>query len=304
MSDTISLTGLRVVARHGVLPAEKAEPQPFLADLELTVDLGAIADSDDLSRTVSYAEVAQETEVILAGPPVDLIETLAERIAAAALRRVAVEAVQVRIRKPQAPAGVDFAGVDADAVGPAVTVRREQDRPVVVALGANLGRREQTLAAAVDALAATEGIRVTAVSDLVETDPVGGPDQPDYLNAVLVGRSRLAPWTLLALLHRIEAEHGRTRDVRWGARSLDLDLIAVGAPGTPQELTSDTDALTLPHPRAQDRAFVLVPWLQADPAARVSVGGTVVPLEERVAELGEAGVRSGPSWPSRSGGRR
>lgn len=294
MSDRITLTGIEVVSRHGVLDSEKVEPQPFRADVVIETDLRGAGGSDDLARTISYAEVAQETEAILAGPSVDLIETLAERIAAAVLTRVAAEAVEVTVHKPDAPAGVDFAA----GGGPSVTVRREQDRPVVIALGANLGRRGATLRGALRALEETPGLRVTAVSDLFETDPVGGPEQPEYLNAVVLGRSRLAPWSLLARLHEIEGWYGRTREIRWGARTLDLDLIQVGEPGSPTEERSDDPALTLPHPRAAERGFVLVPWAHADPGAVLRDGDAVRPVGEVLNALGSTGVRPGPDWES------
>ena len=140
---------------------------------------------------------------------------------------------------------------------------------VVIALGANLGDRSSTIAGAVAALTALDGLEVTATSPLVSTPPVGGPDQPDYLNAVVLARTTLPPAALLAALHAIEAAHGRERDVRWGARTLDLDLVAYGAPGDADEVVRDDPALTLPHPRAHERAFVLAPWAAADPGARL-----------------------------------
>lgn len=295
MTDRIALEGVRVVACHGVLPHEKVEPQPFVADVSLEIDLHAAGASDDLARTVSYADVAQQTEAILAGPPVDLIETLAERIAAAALAHPPVTAVEVVVHKPHAPAGVTFE--DPERGGPSVSVRRERDAAFVVALGANLGARERTLAGARHALENLPGVRLLAVSDLVATDPVGGPDQPDYLNAVAVGRTRLAPWTLLRGLHTVEGWYGRTREVRWGARTLDLDLIQYGTPGSDDEFVSDAADLLVPHPRAAERGFVLVPWLDADPGAQLRTDGGVRPVADVLAEVGAGGVRPGPEWP-------
>ncbi|KNX36158.1 2-amino-4-hydroxy-6-hydroxymethyldihydropteridine diphosphokinase [Luteipulveratus halotolerans] len=294
MTDRIALQGISVTACHGVLDSEKVEPQPFRADIVLETDLRRAGESDDLDHTISYAEIAQEAERVLSGPSVDLIETLAERIAAIALARPTVEAVEVAIHKPQAPAGVPFRDPVLD--GPSVTVRREQDRPVVIAAGANLGDRAATLRAAVQALVATEGLELVRVSPLVETDPVGGPDQPDYANAVIIARSRLAPATLLRRLHQIESWHGRTREIRWGARTLDLDLIQVGDPADGHDLTSDDEALTLPHPRAHERAFVLVPWLAADAEARLRTPEGVQRVADLLADLDVSGVRPGPDW--------
>ena len=123
------------------------------------------------------------------------------------------------VHKPEAPVGVPFTDVQ-------VVVSRERCTPVVVALGSNVGDSAETLH---DAAVALYGLLdVTAVSRVVETDPVGGPEQPAYLNAVVTGTTHLAPSTLLARLHDIEREHGRTREVRWGPRTLDLDLIDYG----------------------------------------------------------------------------
>ena len=133
---------------------------------------------------------------------------------------------------------------------------------------------------------ALPGMRVRAVSPLVETDPVGGPEQPAYLNAVLVGDSRLSPDDLLRRLHEIEADHGRTREVRWGARTLDLDLIQVGTPGSGSEVRRESPALTLPHPRAHERAFVL----------RAVVAGR----PGRDAPDRRSGCGGSPSWSPRS----
>ncbi len=130
---------------------------------------------------------------------------------------------------------------------------------VVIALGSNLGDRKATLDDAVDQL--RKIITITKVSTFIETDPVGGPDQPNYLNAVVIGESDLEPADLLAKMLAIENEAGRTREVRWGARTLDLDLIVAG------DTVMDTEFLTLPHPRAHERRFVLDPWLEVDPKA-------------------------------------
>ncbi len=297
MSDRIELRGIEARACHGVLEHEKREAQPFFADVVMQCDLSRAGAGDDLGDTVSYADIAQEAYAVLTGPSVDLIETLAHRIASGCLTRAAVEAVEVTIRKPQAPAGVPFA--DEPGAGPSVTVRREQDREIVVALGANVGDRAGTLAAAVRAIDAVDGIRVVAWSPLLETGPVGGPEQPDYLNAVLVARTRLAPWTVLDHLHRIEHDHGRVREIRWGARTLDLDLIQSGDPTEGDDLRQGAPDLTLPHPRAYERAFVLVPWSRVDAAAALRTERGAVPVRELIDVLPPEsldGIRPGPDW--------
>lgn len=294
MADRITLTRLAVTTPHGVLAHEKREPQRFFVDIVIECDVSRAGTSDDLGHTISYADIAQDAERIMLQPPVDLIEHLAEQIAASVLDHVAAEAVEVTVHKPDAPAGVDFSSIGLS--GPSVTIRREQHRPVVIALGANLGDRTATLASAVRALGRVEGLELIEVSKLFETAPVGGPEQPDYLNAVAVGTTRLAPWTLLDRLHEIEAGRGRTREIRWGARTLDLDLIQVGDPAADTDLQFDTDDLTLPHPRAHERAFVLAPWASADPQARLRVGRKVVPVAQLLGAADASGIRVGPQW--------
>jgi len=154
---------------------------------------------------------------------------------------------------------------------------QQRARAVVFALGSNLGDRLAHLQAGVDALTASPQIRATAVSAVYETSPVGGPDQPDYLNAVLIAVSALPARALLEWSQAAERARGRMRTVRWGPRTLDVDIIACDAE------TSDDPALTLPHPRAHERAFVLVPWLDADPRAELPGFGPVADLAARVA---------------------
>jgi 2-amino-4-hydroxy-6-hydroxymethyldihydropteridine diphosphokinase len=126
-------------------------------------------------------------------------------------------------------------------------------------LGSNLGDRERHLDGAVATIAAMPGTTVVAVSRYVESDPVGGPEQPDYLNAVVVVDTTCDPWELLAWARRCEDDAGRVREVRWGPRTLDVDVLAAGS------AVVDSSELTLPHPRATERAFVMVPWAEVDP---------------------------------------
>jgi 2-amino-4-hydroxy-6-hydroxymethyldihydropteridine diphosphokinase len=153
-------------------------------------------------------------------------------------------------------------------------------RRVVLSLGSNLGDRLELLQGALDALADTPDLVLLAVSPVYETDPVGGPEQPDYLNAVVVAEGPHSPRTLLERALAVENAFDRERDVRWGPRTLDIDVVAVG------DLVVDDDDLQVPHPRAQDRAFVLVPWLDVDPAAQLPVHGAVAALVERVDRSG------------------
>jgi 2-amino-4-hydroxy-6-hydroxymethyldihydropteridine diphosphokinase len=163
----------------------------------------------------------------------------------------------------------------------------------VIALGANLGDRAQTLDDAVAALRRlplTAEVRVAPVMESVARKP-DGPDAsaPAYLNTVAILRTRLAPSVLLDFLHAIEADHGRVRAERWGDRTLDLDLVAYG------DVVSDDVVLTLPHPRAAERDFVLVPWLSIDPDAVLPGIGRADELLARLTDVGPAGsAEEGP----------
>ncbi|MGO2187109.1 MAG: 2-amino-4-hydroxy-6-hydroxymethyldihydropteridine diphosphokinase [Microbacterium gubbeenense] len=152
----------------------------------------------------------------------------------------------------------------------------------VVALGANLGDTAATFAEAVSELR-----DLPLTTDVVCSEPIesvaitlDGPDPsaPGYLNAVALLTTRLAPSVLLDALNDIESRHGRVRAERWGSRTLDLDLIAYGG------VASDDPRLTLPHPRAHERDFVLGPWASVDPDARLAGHGRVAELVERLRE--------------------
>lgn len=158
---------------------------------------------------------------------------------------------------------------------------------VVLSLGSNLGDRLDNLQEAIDTLFDAPGLSFVALSPVYETAPYGGPegnipDQDDYLNVVLVADTRLTPETLLERVLNIENSMERKREVRWGPRTLDIDIVLFG------NLTSDDPALTLPHPRAHERAFVLVPWADVEP-------DVLLPGHGRVADLaGEALRKGGP----------
>ena len=153
-------------------------------------------------------------------------------------------------------------------------------RKAVLALGSNLGDRQDILQGGVDAIAGIEGVRLTGVSPVYETVPVGGPPQPDYLNAVVLAAISIPSRELLDQLHEVEAAFDRVRLVRWGPRTLDIDIITVAG-----EHSDDPD-LTLPHPRAHQRAFVLAPWHDADPDAVLPGYGPVAGLLARADQTG------------------
>ena len=155
-------------------------------------------------------------------------------------------------------------------------------RLVTFSLGSNLGDRFEYLQGATNALRATPGLQITGSSSVYETTPVGLADQPDFLNIVVVADTTLASMVLLERALAIEDAYDRVRTVRNGPRTVDVDLIAVG------DRRIDTEVLTLPHPRAHERAFVLLPWSEVDPKAVLVGHGPVVDL---LSGLDAGGVR-------------
>ena len=147
-----------------------------------------------------------------------------------------------------------------------------QPRHAVLALGSNLGDRRHNLQRAVDCLLDAPGLDLRAISPVYQTRPVGGPGQPDYLNAVITVQTALPARAILDRAHDVEDALQRVREVRWGPRTLDVDLIVVG------DEISDDPELTLPHPRAHERAFVLAPWHDIEPGAEIPGRGRIADL--------------------------
>jgi len=145
----------------------------------------------------------------------------------------------------------------------------------VIALGSNLGDSQSILSDAIVQIG--KSIKVQSISKFYETIPIGGPMQPNYLNAVLIGDTEMQPLELLTQLQSIENGAGRVREERWGPRTLDLDLITYG------DLLLNEQALTLPHPRAHERSFVLEPWFEIDPDAVLPGYGKIGVLLKQIA---------------------
>lgn len=283
-SDAITLTGLRAWGRHGVLAHEREAGQEFSADLRLEVDLRAAARGDALGRTVNYAEVTASAVEEIEGEPHQLIETLAERIAQRVLaEHVLIRRIAITIHKPSAPIPHPFADVTVQITRDAAPV------DAVLALGTNLGDRAAHLRGALESLRGADGVEIAWTAPVIETDPVGGVEQAAFLNTAIGIRTVLGPWTLLDLAQRLEQDAQRVREVRWGPRTLDVDLISYG------DLIQDDPELTLPHPRAHERAFVLAPWLQAQADAELPGRGRVAALLEHAPD--RHGIRPGPRIP-------
>ena len=300
--DRIAVHGIRVTGHHGVLDNERLTGQVFFADVVAHVSTRAAASTDDLDKTVNYSDIADKAAAVLGGDPSKLIETVAEHVALAVLEMEGVHCVDVRIHKPQAPLHVEFKDVTVairrdivtgglwadkrigssagmpddplDLVAQAPVRDQFDQRPVravpaLLALGGNIGDVEPTLVAAVQALTRITGIDVVATSPLYSSAPVGGPPQPDYLNAVVRIMTILSPREVLLACQGIEMVYGRERHELNGPRTIDIDVIDFDG------AESSTNDLTLPHPRAHERAFVLVPWAYIEPQASLPGSGPI-----------------------------
>ena len=316
--DEIRLTGLSVRGHHGVFDHEKRDGQEFVIDAVLRRDLSRPAASDELADTVDYGTLADTLAAIVAGPPFDLIEALAGALVEACL--VVCDDAEVTVHKPEAPITHAFADVAVTLrrtrAGTGTTLRtavtQDQTSAVqttvdqtradqtaagstlraLISLGANLGDALATLQDAVHALDLHPRITVLAGSPIYVTAPVGGVEQPDFHNAAVLLETSLPPRELLAVCQGIEVSAGRTREVRWGPRTLDLDLIAAHDATTGAPLTSTDPVLTLPHPRAHERAFVLAPWSDLDPDATLETADGPQPVRALLDRLPDAdGVR-------------
>ncbi len=147
-----------------------------------------------------------------------------------------------------------------------------------LSIGSNLGDRLAHLSNAVEALAENPAIQVIKVSSVYQTKPVGGPQQDDYLNAVVKIETALSPTQLLAVTQSIENAQQRVRDVRWGPRTLDIDVLTYG------DLVESDETLTLPHPRISERAFVLIPWHEIEPTFSIPKLGKLETLLEQISK--------------------
>lgn len=312
--DYITLTGVSAMGTHGVLDFEHSEPQKFVVDAVLYLDLWEASRSDHLADTVSYAQIADRIVSVIQGEHSDLIEHLAQRIADSILLSWRVKKTIVTVHKPHAPIDQEFGDVsvtiertqrdynDNEEVQPTAAslyaaqlsqhsteqgiehgversvehgtqnnvsqVNDDAENPpvhtAVLALGGNIGDVENTLRTAIVSLDAIPGNQITGISALYTTKPwsvASVDDTPDFKNAVVELNTILSAEELLYSIHMIEAAHGRTREVHWDSRPLDIDIIDFDG------VESNNPELTLPHPRAWQRAFVLRPWMDINPHA-------------------------------------
>ncbi len=249
--NKINIRGLQIYACHGVLPQEKIKRQPFIFDVEMEYDFQKAADSDDLSYTLDYGAVMCDIDKLCRENTFDLIETLCAKCAKFIMINYPAKSVEVKVSKPQAPVDLQFENVS-------VTVKLER-REVLLSLGSNLGNRQTILDNAIDRLSSHPCINVEKISSPMENPPYGGVAKYPFINMAVKIATFLSPSALLQTIHEIESDAKRTRNVRWGDRTLDIDVIFYG------DSIISNDELTVPHSDYHNRDFVLKPLCEIAP---------------------------------------
>ena len=250
--DKIIVKDLEVFAFHGVLEEEKRLGQKFIVSLELALDFLKAAENDDLELTVNYAGLCDDVQEFLQKNTFDLIETAAHQLAIYILEKYTLlEKIKICIKKPSAPIRKAFGYVAAE-------VERGWTK-AFIGIGSNLGDRYKNIENAISILGSKSTTKVTAISEMYVTKPVGYTNQEDFVNGVLEIKTLLTPYQLLDFLHSIELQLKRERIIHWGPRTIDLDILFYGT------LLISEDKLIVPHPRMHERLFVIKPMCDIAP---------------------------------------
>ena len=253
--DRIHIKNLEIFAKHGVFPEENVLGQKFIVSAVLYTSTREAGQTDDLTKSIHYGEVSHFIRRFLEDHTYQLLETVAERLAEELLLKTErLEGVRLEIKKPWAPVGL-----------PLETVSVEIERSwhtAYIALGSNMGDKRAYLDLGVEGLRRTKGCQISAVSDYLATEPYGVTDQDEFLNGAMKIRTLLTPFELLKRLHEIEQAAGRERIIRWGPRTLDLDILLY------DDLILDDEELHIPHIEMYKRDFVLKPLCQIAPYVR------------------------------------
>lgn len=245
--DKITLSKMDFEGHTGCFDFEKKDGQKFIVSLDLFVDRIKGCYTDELSDTVDYSKVYEITKEIVTSDSGNLIECLAQKIADGVLKSDSrIEKVIVTVSKPEAPVKGIFETME-------VTIGRAKKEFVILSLGSNMGDRESNILAAEEALKALPGIEDFTEASIYETEPVGLEDQPYFLNTCVGFYTDIDPFDLLDRIHVIENDLLRRREVHWGPRTIDIDIIFYG------DKVIMKPELTVPHPRWYLRSFVTVP---------------------------------------------
>lgn len=250
--EQIIIQELQVYGYHGVYQQEKEEGQVFLVNCTIDASFQEAVKKDDISCTVDYGTVCLYIKKYFAENAFDLLEKAAEDLAVALLYAFpGMKKITLEIRKPNAPIPMEFEGV-----GVRITRGWHQ---AALSIGSNMGDREGYLNEAMEYLMEQPYIRNLVVSDYIETEPYGYTDQDLFLNGCVILETILAPEELLLVLQELEQRAERKREIHWGPRTLDLDILLY------DDICMHTKHLILPHIDMCNRMFVLKPLVQIAP---------------------------------------
>lgn len=250
--DKIIIDNLEIFANHGVFREENENGQLFYMSAVLYTDTRKAGQTDELEVSIDYGMVSHMITDFVQGHTFKLIETVVEKLAEKLLKEIPLlKKVTLRLDKPQAPVGLPFESV-------AVEITRSW-HTAYIALGSNLGDKKQFLNDAVAALDEHELCRVKKVSSFIETEPYGYIEQDNFMNGCMQVETLLNPEELLETLHGIEAAAERKREIHWGPRTLDLDIIFY------DNEVIHSENLHIPHIDMHRRDFVLKPMAEIAP---------------------------------------
>lgn len=252
MKDFILIENLEIFANHGVLKEEVVLGQKFLISAVLYLDVSAASANDEINKTVNYAQVCKFITKFVKENTFNLIETVADRLAKELLIEYELlEAVDITVKKPWAPVGCSLENV-------MITVSRGWHK-VFLALGSNMGDKEANLNHVLKRLDEECGFKDIKPSEFIKTKPYGGVEQDDFLNAVVKVKTIYSEHELLDFAHLLEQEKNRKREIVWGPRTLDVDILFY------DDISICDDDLVIPHPDIANRDFVLGPMTELAP---------------------------------------
>jgi dihydroneopterin aldolase / 2-amino-4-hydroxy-6-hydroxymethyldihydropteridine diphosphokinase len=244
--DKIHIEELEVFAYHGVFQEEKKLGQKFIISAELFLDLSVAGKSDNLEKTVHYGLLCEEIEKEFKSKSFDLLEAASENLTTFILTNYdIIERVKLMIKKPWAPIGkpIKYAAVELD----------RRWHKTYIAFGSNLGDKRENISSAIEYINSSTHTKVVRVSSLYETEPVGYEDQDNFINGALEAKTLLSPKELIAFLLDIEKKLKRERIIKWGPRTIDLDVLLY------DDIITSFEEIIIPHPRMHERMFVLRP---------------------------------------------
>ncbi len=251
-TDSINIIDLEIFAKHGVLPEENILGQKFLVSAFMYTDTTRAGLNDSLEDSVNYADVCHFITNYLTDNTFKLLEAAVENLATQLLLSYPlIHKVVLEIKKPSAPIGLPLKYVS-------VKIAREW-HTAYIALGSNIGNKEKYLNDAITMINDDDMCIVNKVSNFITTLPYGYTEQDDFLNGAIKIQTLYSPKMLLAFLQKLEAKANRVRQIHWGPRTLDLDIILY------DNIVCEDNTLVIPHPEMHKRDFVLVPLKEIAP---------------------------------------